>query len=193
MGAPQFEGQRQARPKHRMNHSERTRERSETRHAQEDPISHVEASIIANPPIRVAVLERGRCALEPDPRPGRAFAMSVRRVIATLVPAHGHLRIARAAEALGLSVRTLQRRLAQEGLSFEELLRTDRLGKATVLLETTRATVLEIALALGYSDHAHFTRAFHRWRGIAPLAYRQSSTARGHSHADVHAREQHAP
>jgi len=132
-------------------------------------------------------------ALELDSRPGRAFAISVQRVIGTLVPAHGHLRIARAAEALGLSVRTLQRRLAQEGLSFEELLRADRLGKATVLLETTRATVLEIALALGYSDHAHFTRAFHRWWGIAPLAYRRSSMAGGHSHADVHARDQYAP
>ncbi len=147
---------------------------------------------MANPLIRGAVLERGRCAGEPDPHPARAFASSVRRVIATIVPEHGHLRIARAAEALGLSVRTLQRRLAQEGLSFEELLRADRLGKATVLLETTRATVLEIALSLGYSDHAHFTRAFHRWRGIAPLAYRRSTAPR-HSHADVHAREQHAP
>jgi AraC-like DNA-binding protein len=128
-----------------------------------------------------------------DTRPGRAFVISVQRVIATLVPAHGHLRIARAAEALGLSVRTLQRRLAQEGLGFEQLLQADRLGKATVLLETTRATVLEIALELGYSDHAHFTRAFHRWRGIAPLAYRRSSVARVHSHADVQARDQYAP
>jgi AraC-like DNA-binding protein len=188
-----FEGQRPERPTHRMNHSERTRERSEPRHAEEDPSSHVEASIIANPLIRVAVPERGRRALEPDTRPGRAFAISVQRVIATLVPAEGHLRIARAADALGLSVRTLQRRLAQEGLSFEELLRADRLAKATRLLETTSATVLEIALALGYSDHAHFTRAFHRWRGIAPLAYRRSLMSREHSHADMHARDQYAP
>jgi AraC-like DNA-binding protein len=142
---------------------------------------------------RLAVRERDGCALEPDTRPGRALAISVQRVIATLVPAEGHLRISGAAAALGLSVRTLQRRLAQEGLRFEELLQADRLAKATRLLDTTSATVLEIALALGYSDHAHFTRAFRRWQGIPPLSYRRSSMSRGHSHADVHARDQYAP
>ena len=175
------------------NHSERIGEGSEPRYAQEDPSAHVEASIIADLLNHVAVLERAPCALEPQTRPAGAFAISVRRVIATLVPAEGHLRIASVAEALGLKVRTLQRRLAEERSSFEELLQADRLGKASLLLETTRATVLEIALAVGYSDHPHFTRAFRRWRGVTPMAYRRSSMARRHSHAHVHAPEQHTP
>jgi AraC-like DNA-binding protein len=110
----------------------------------------------------------------------------VQRVIATRVPAEGHLRIAEVAEALDISVRTLQRHLAHEGFTFQEILRTDRLEKAMRLLETTRATVLDIALALGYSDHAHFTRAFHRARGIAPSAHRRAARAARYPEADAH-------
>jgi AraC-like DNA-binding protein len=191
MGRHLFEGKCPERRNRWRNHSEGIGERSAPRHAQEDRSSHVEASIIANRLNHVAVLERAPCALEPETSPAGAFAISVRRMIATLVPAEGHLRIASVAEALGLRVRTLQRRLAEERSSFEELLQADRLGRASLLLETTRATILEIALALGYSDHPHFTRAFRRWRGVTPLAYRRSSMAR--RHARVHAPEQHIP
>jgi AraC-like DNA-binding protein len=109
-----------------------------------------------------------------DAGPARDFTGSLQQVIATLTPTHGHPRIGLAATALGVSVRTLQRRLAEAGLSFEVLVRTDRLDRAARLLETTRSTVLDIALDLGYSDHAHFTRAFRRWTGLAPLAYRRA-------------------
>jgi AraC-like DNA-binding protein len=109
--------------------------------------------------------------------PARDFAGSVQQVIAALAPGNGHPRIGATADALSVSVRTLQRRLAENGLSFEGLLRSDRLETAAHLLQTTDAKVLEIALDLGYSDHAHFTRAFRRWTGMSPLAYRQASKA----------------
>ena len=55
-----------------------------------------------------------------------------------------------------------------------------RLGTAVHLLASTDATVLDIALDVGYSDHAHFTRAFRRWTGVAPREFRKNGSANGH-------------
>jgi AraC-like DNA-binding protein len=74
-------------------------------------------------------------------------------------------------------VRTLQRRLADAGASYERLRERSRFGTATRLLASTDATVLEIALDVGYSDHAHFTRAFRRWTGVPPREFRRKNGA----------------
>ena len=82
-------------------------------------------------------------------------------------------RIGLTADAIGMSVRVLQRRLAEAGVSYERLVARARFGTAVHLLEGTDARVVDIALDLGYSDHAHFTRAFRRWTGIPPREFRQ--------------------
>lgn len=76
-----------------------------------------------------------------------------------------------------MSVRTLQRRLLDFGLTYSQLLDQVRLETALRLLERSEASLAEAslaeaALALGYSDPAHFTRAFVRWTGEAPSAVR---------------------
>jgi AraC-like DNA-binding protein len=76
------------------------------------------------------------------------------------------------AEFVGLSVRTLQRRLAKAGASHHALVARARFATAAAVLEQTDAKVLELALDLGYSDHGNFTRAFRRWAGCAPREYR---------------------
>jgi AraC-like DNA-binding protein len=48
-----------------------------------------------------------------------------------------------------------------------------RYDVATDLLARTDAKIIGIALDLGYSDHAHFTRAFRKWAGVSPLEYRR--------------------
>jgi AraC-like DNA-binding protein len=78
------------------------------------------------------------------------------------------------ARALDMSVRTLQRRLAAGGCTHEGLIDRTRFATAASLLEETDAKILDLALALGYSDHAHFTRAFHRWAGCSPRAFRRA-------------------
>jgi AraC-like DNA-binding protein len=98
---------------------------------------------------------------------------SLQQVLASLAPRMGHVRIQATAAALGVSVRTLQRRLSDGGLCFEETVRDMRLQLAADLLTRTDSKVLDIALDLGYSDHAHFTRAFHRWTGLSPVEYRR--------------------
>jgi len=78
------------------------------------------------------------------------------------------------ARALDTSVRTLQRRLAAGGCTHEHLIDRTRFATAANLLKETDTKILDLAFALGYSDHAHFTRAFHRWAGCSPREFRRA-------------------
>ncbi len=78
-----------------------------------------------------------------------------------------------AADIAGLSPRTLQRRLADEELTYRELLLVTRHETAIDLLENTEHTITEIATLLGYSDPSHFARAFRRRAGVSPREYLQ--------------------
>ena len=99
--------------------------------------------------------------------PAGDFAGSVLQVMETM-SSPDYPRIGLTADAIGMSVRGLQRRLGQIGTSYERLIAQARFGTAVHLLTGTDATVLDIALDLGYSDPAHFTRAF---RHFAARAY----------------------
>ncbi len=87
--------------------------------------------------------------------------------------AKGHPHIQKVAATLGMNVRTLQRRLAEAGTTHNQLIDEVRFEAATRLLADHDLTLAEIASALGYSDPAHFTRAFSRWTGRTPGAYRR--------------------
>jgi AraC-like DNA-binding protein len=81
------------------------------------------------------------------------------------------------ASSIGLSPRTLQRLLGRQGLSFSMLVDDVRLATARHLLDETECRLSEIALRLGYSDAAHFTRAFRRWTGVTPSEHRRNHKA----------------
>lgn len=89
----------------------------------------------------------------------------------------GSLSLVDAARILGIPPRSLQRRLAGAGTSFETLVDSWRRTTARALLADSCEPVGAIALALGYGHPSHFTRAFHRWEGTAPLAYRLTHLA----------------
>lgn len=78
------------------------------------------------------------------------------------------------AAALHLSSRTLKRQLAQHETSFSELLEESSKRRSVLLLEDHRLSIEHISERLGYSDLSNFTRAFKRWTGLTPKAYRQS-------------------
>jgi len=78
------------------------------------------------------------------------------------------------ADAIGMSARTLQRRLADNDLKFNNLLSQSKFEHAKDKLRNTQSTITEIAKSLGYSDAAHFTRAFHHWSGFSPTNFRKS-------------------
>ena len=77
------------------------------------------------------------------------------------------------AARLGISRRTLQRRLAAECSSYSQLLGSIRNERARRLLSETDRPLYEIAASLGYSDAGSFSRAFQRWTGTTPSTFRQ--------------------
>jgi len=91
--------------------------------------------------------------------------------IVQLLPG-GDASLGRVARALGTSERTLRRRLAEEEASFEDLLRSIRIALAQRYLRDPGVSVAEIALLLGFSDPTAFHRAFRRWVGETPGAFR---------------------
>ncbi len=104
--------------------------------------------------------------------PARDFVTSVVQAIEMLSwEDYPHIHLT--AEFLGMSVRTLQRHLAAAGLTHELLVGRARFATAAALLEETDTKILDIALDLAYSDHAHFTRAFRQWAGCSPQEYRR--------------------
>lgn len=76
------------------------------------------------------------------------------------------------ATRLGMSGRTLQRRLSDRGLSFQGLVDEARRQLAERLLQTTDYALAEIAFLTGFSDQSTFTRAFKRWSGGTPRSFR---------------------
>ena len=83
------------------------------------------------------------------------------------------------AAQLHLSARTLKRRLAAEGAAYSELVEEEQREKALLLLRSAELSIDEIAWRVGYSDVANFSRAFRRWTGTTPAAYRRASVAGG--------------
>lgn len=84
--------------------------------------------------------------------------------------------VAEVAEMAGLSVRSLQRKLTDAGLSYSDLLGAARFDNAARLLSGTDAKIIEVAFACGYADPAHFTRAFRKIAGITPRQFRCQHT-----------------
>jgi len=76
------------------------------------------------------------------------------------------------AEIAETTPRTLRRRLEKEGTSWRQILNRARFELAQSLLLEPALTIAEIAYELGYSDPAHFTRAFHSWTGEGPRDFR---------------------
>lgn len=88
----------------------------------------------------------------------------------------GHSHITWMASAAGISVRTLQRRLAERGVDYSALVEGARFDIAVNLLKDHGRKLIDIAFDLGYADAASFTRAFRRWTGVTPSEYRQLHT-----------------
>ncbi len=108
------------------------------------------------------------------PEPG--FLMDVRRVVREEL-AKATATLPRAARLLGMSRRTLQRRLEEEGTSFHKLVDQAREELARNYVADASVPLTRIASVLGYSDERPFLRAFRRWTGLTPSAYRQKRSA----------------
>ena len=100
------------------------------------------------------------------------FTESLKLIVASYLR-EGSLNIHLAAEMAGLSKRTFQRRLSDAQINFKTLVDQVRFKKAASILKTPGISITETAYDLGYSDAAHFTRAFRRWTALSPLEYQR--------------------
>lgn len=103
------------------------------------------------------------------------FVASLRIVLPAYLP-DGSPVIEQAAQLAGTSVRTLQRRLKTQGITYTKLLEDLRHDLAVFLLRDPHRTLSEISQEIGYRDPAVFTRAFRRWTGQTPTSFRRSLT-----------------
>lgn len=87
----------------------------------------------------------------------------------------------RIAREIGMSSRTMRRKLAEAGASFQDVLDECRMRQALFEFRTRPdLSIAEIALRLGYAEHSNFTRAFHRWAGVSPQVWRTGMQATTH-------------
>jgi AraC-like DNA-binding protein len=81
------------------------------------------------------------------------------------------------ARDMGLSERTLYRRLAEEGLTFRDVVGRAQLALAQEMLRTSDVSIAEVAFLTGFSEQSTFSRAFKRWVGQAPAQFRQQQAS----------------
>lgn len=80
-----------------------------------------------------------------------------------------------AAQRLHMSVRTFKRKLAHHDTTFRALLEDAQKFDAIALLRRPHLSLERISAEMGYTDPANFTRAFKRWTGVTPSAYREKN------------------
>jgi AraC-like DNA-binding protein len=113
-------------------------------------------------------------AISVRPSEVNPFGSNVEKIIASHLP-HGTARASVIARKLGLSERTLARRLSSEGATFAALLQQLKVDLAQRHLADKKLSISEIAWLLGYQDVSAFTHAFKRWTGKPPKVMRRAS------------------
>ena len=123
----------------------------------------------------------GASALNPHTLPQatnlyqEAAAWELPSYLRTLVKPYltdGPIKIDTVAEITGISTRTLQRNLKENGSSYSQIIQEARFELACSHLNNQDMKVIDVAIALGYENPQHFSRAFRRISGITPSEYR---------------------
>jgi len=134
------------------------------------PMIHRNAQLLA---VLMPGLER---AVEQDERE-RTLADDVRMALSERMcgdrPA-----AATVAKSLGMSTRTMQRRLGELGTTYQSVLDDVRRRSARQLLANTDLGIGEVAFLLGFEEVNSFTRAFQTWEGSTPARWREGATVR---------------
>jgi AraC-like DNA-binding protein len=113
--------------------------------------------------------------------------MVLSNTVSDLLPT-GYPRIEAVALQLGVSTRSLQRRLQKLGITYSEVVKDVRCDKARNLLQTPEMSITRISKSLGYKDPSSFSRAFTRWNQVGPSCYRQTYVQK--SKAETHRESQ---
>jgi AraC-like DNA-binding protein len=127
-----------------------------------------------DPNLRVLLLKHVESL---ETKVGHNLPEQVRSLLATALLTD-HASAEQIAALLAMHSRTLHRRLSTWGTSFRKLVDESRFAIASQLLADTDTDVSHVATVLNYSDPSAFARAFRRWSGTSPAAWRQGQQAR---------------
>jgi AraC-like DNA-binding protein len=136
--------------------------------------AHHEGRLGCRPP-RPTAMTSGRDG-DAAPRPGSAssrFGEDLRRVLETEL-LKGPCTSIEIARLFSMHRRTLSRHLAREGITFQQVVDEIRFALARDLLANADMALDQISVVLRYSEPSAFTRAFRRWAGQSPSAWRTS-------------------
>ena len=137
----------------------------------------------ANPSADPAMARYAERLLDaPPPTPSATILNDVRRSVLLLLPS-GRCSIEQVANHLGVVCRTVQRRLAEEGLSFSEVVNAQRLELATRYVKQSARPLTEVAALLGFAASSGFSRWYQSQFGCSPSQSR--TEARGKSRRAV--------
>ncbi len=124
--------------------------------------------IMIDESIAVAMFsEMPKCPMSPN-----KIAMDVSKLIKDALPS-GIPSIDQVGDYVGMSNRTLTRRLAESGTTFRALIKKTQAEISKDLLLNSSSNVGEIAFQLGFSEQSAFNRAFKRWTGQSPVEFRK--------------------
>ncbi len=110
--------------------------------------------------------------MKSGPRAREAWIDAVRNTMRDLLE-KGEVTVAAVARDTGTSPRTLQRRLAEQGTGFSEVLESVRREIALSALREGKVSMAELSRRLGYRRQSALTRAVRRWTGHAPTQFRR--------------------
>ena len=144
-----------------------------TRMRLSQPFSYIvlENAVLSLPPFQDEAARPASSPNDYQKMPGD-FVSSFEQVLLSYLQ-EGDMSIELAASLCNTSKRTLQRRLKEMGTHYNEVLAHAHFRAASRMLQNTGMTVTDIGCRMGYSDVAHFSRAFQRMAGVTPLVYRQ--------------------
>jgi AraC-like DNA-binding protein len=124
-------------------------------------------------PVLCQVLEQQASSLASRQGADDTLVRAVRRALTSRLTG-GDTTIAAVARELATTPRTLQRRLAEEGWSFQALVEDTRRRAAAHYLSNRSLSIAEVSYLVGFSEVAAFHRAFRRWHGCTPREFRVS-------------------
>jgi AraC-like DNA-binding protein len=144
--------------------------------AQSDSIEFPQATLDLAPPFADAalsefILQHLEQAREGSEQPTEAIETKARRCIVRALP-DGVPRMEDVAKQMGMSPRTLHRRLEEAGNNFKTIVESARRELAEQLLRAPARPLGEVAFLTGFSEPSSFHRAFKRWTGRTPADYR---------------------
>ena len=141
--------------------------------------AHFDAAILALPVPNAVVslyplLRQHAERLLGERAQGGGVTEQVRAAVLRRLPNNG-VRLAVVAEDLGMSARTLQRKLAEAGSSFQQVLDGARYALAQDYLRQRELSLVDIAFLLGFQEQSAFTHAFREWSGMNPSSWREQA------------------